>query len=401
MVDADSLQGDYGPSQTPWSQAELLWARGTTDAVFAARSDFAKAFIFADTPSPIPYAHREWVMLPEGEMITVDRVATKDAAHDMYVNFHADGTAGTFKFCRQRRDRHRRARAQLAIHGVLLSGGKPGITQPPLDMCTVTCNDACGACFSARFPVDEYSVAVPGPWAVAVHVIDGLASGEAQATVGSMNDDTVDPPPKQNAGVLGAAVYRGSKQSYVVASSAMAGAAGATMTYGVPGGSPSRHVVFDAPEDGSGKSLVTAAVAGRYAVRDHHHRGRRLQGSRCSSRSRARADGCKATESTDASGTLPPGTGAGGARAPRAGRARARAPEARAKVARARAGASSGSGGGHSGCSCKVAGRDEWQPGGLRDAGSGSRPPQAAALVSSRSPEHSDGAGWWRAFAPP
>src|SRR6185503_14312261 len=69
-ADAD-LQGDYGPSQTPWSEAELMWARATTSAVYAARSDFAKAFIFACTPSPIPYAHREWVMLPEGEVVLV------------------------------------------------------------------------------------------------------------------------------------------------------------------------------------------------------------------------------------------------------------------------------------------------------------------------------------------
>ncbi len=34
-TDAD-LVADYTPSQTPWSTAELVWARGTTDAVYAA-----------------------------------------------------------------------------------------------------------------------------------------------------------------------------------------------------------------------------------------------------------------------------------------------------------------------------------------------------------------------------
>ena len=82
-ADRRTSQGDYGPSQTPWSEAELTWARATTDAVYAARSDFAKAFIFACTPSPIPYAHREWVVLPEGEIVLVDRAAlsTTDALH--------------------------------------------------------------------------------------------------------------------------------------------------------------------------------------------------------------------------------------------------------------------------------------------------------------------------------
>ena len=52
-ADAD-LQVGYTPSQTPWSQDELLWARGTSDAVFAARSDFAKAFIFNGAAAPFP-----------------------------------------------------------------------------------------------------------------------------------------------------------------------------------------------------------------------------------------------------------------------------------------------------------------------------------------------------------
>jgi MYXO-CTERM domain-containing protein len=42
-------------------------------------------------------------------------------------------------------------------------------------------------------------MAVPGPFAVAIHVIDGLATRESEAIVGSLNDDTYDPAPKQNA----------------------------------------------------------------------------------------------------------------------------------------------------------------------------------------------------------
>ena len=88
----------------------------------------------------------------------------------------------------------------------------------------MSCSYPCGQCNAARFAVDEYSLSVPGTWAVAIHVIDGTGSSEAAAQVGSLNDDNFDPAPKQNAGVIGAAVYRGSKQSYVVASSAQDGA---------------------------------------------------------------------------------------------------------------------------------------------------------------------------------
>jgi MYXO-CTERM domain-containing protein len=262
-ADSDRVRGDYAPSQTPWSEAELVWARATPSGTYAARSDFAKAFAFADQPSDIPYARREWVMLPEGEIVTIDRVHTADADHNMYVSFHthtggtltgagcvATGTVGS---------------SQVAIHQVLLSeGGTAKIFHPKIGECSGSY--PFGTCTNARFDVDDYSLKVPGPFAVAIHVIDGLGAGEV-ATVGSLGDDDYDPAPKLNGGVMGAAVYRGGKQSYVVASSAVDGASPATMTYGVPRGA-SRHIAFDAPEDASGQSAVTAAkgAGGRCVV---------------------------------------------------------------------------------------------------------------------------------------
>ena len=133
----------------------------------------------------------------------------------------------------------------------------------------VLANAICLAVIPARnvtsgkpFAADKYFLTVPGPNALAIHVIDGLGSSESAAEVGSLNDTNYDPSQSQNSGVIGAAVYRNSlKQSYVVASSAPRGASGASMTYGVPGASAARHVVYDAPEAGDGTSLVVAAVA--------------------------------------------------------------------------------------------------------------------------------------------
>jgi len=63
------------------------------------------------------------------------------------------------------------------------------------------CSYPCGVCFRGAFSaVDDYSLKVPGDWAVAVHVIDGLAASEKPAVVGSLNDDGVDPPPKKKRG---------------------------------------------------------------------------------------------------------------------------------------------------------------------------------------------------------
>lgn len=309
-VTADStvVIGDYVPSQTPWSEADLPWARGTADGVYAARSDFAKAFIFSDTPSDIPYAHREWVMLPEGEIVTIDRVRTGDASRKMYVRFHTN-TAGALQLAGTTAT-GAVGGSSVAIHQVLASGGTASVTQTPVGDCFSV---PFGGCTAARFPVDEYDLDVPGPYAVAIHVIDGLGATEAAATVGSLNDDTYDPAPKQNAGVVGAAVYRSSKQSYVVASSAQDGASPATMTYGVPATAPSRHVVFDAPESADGQSVVTATAQGDRCVISITA-GTGFTGHPLMFEVASSTDACTVTESTDvAPGEPPPGGGVGGA----------------------------------------------------------------------------------------
>jgi len=309
-ADTDVLKGDYAATQTPWSEAELTWARGTSDAVYAARADFAKAFIFSDTPSDIRYAHREWVMLPEGEIVTIDRVHTADTAHGMYLGFHVNsGGAGKLKLTGVTASAKIGA-SEVAIHAVRLSGGTPAITQPEVGSCSLSCSYPCGQCDAARFPVDKYTVKVPGPSALAIHVIDGLAAGDPPAIVGSLNDDQYDPAPKQNVGVLGAAVFRAGKQSYVVASSAADGASPTTMSYGVPGESASRHVVFDAPEAASGQSTVKAAAQGGRCVISISA-GPGFAGHPLLFGVASAADGCTPSEDTNvASGEPPKGGGA-------------------------------------------------------------------------------------------
>jgi hypothetical protein len=201
--------------------------------------------------------------------------------------------------------------SKVTIHPVFLSGGTPKIVKVPAGACTMSCSYPCGQCNAARFAVDEYSLSVPGTWAVAIHVIDGTGSSEAAAQVGSLNDDNFDPAPKQNAGVIGAAVFRGSKQSYVVATSAQDGATGDSMTYGVPGTSAARHIVFDAPEAGDGSSSVTAAAqSGRCVITIGAGSGGGIAGHPLMFQVAAASDGCGVTAGTDVvPGTPPPGGG--------------------------------------------------------------------------------------------
>jgi MYXO-CTERM domain-containing protein len=305
--------GDYAPSQTPWSLADLPWARGTSDATVAARSDFAQAFIFAETPSDIPYARREWTMLPEGEVVVIDRVHTSAASRNMYVTLHTNTGGGGLTEANGVY-LGKAGSSQVAIHPVLLSGGTPAVTQPTTGDCTVSCNYPCAECDNVRFAVDEYQVKVPGTWAVAVHVIDGLGASESPATVDSMNDATIDPA-AQNGGILGASVLRTAKQTYVVASSAVDGVSPTTMTYGVPGTGDGRHIVFDAPEASDGTSAVTTTTeSGRCVVSISAGSGQGFTGHPLMFNVAAASVGCAPTDSTSVSPSPAPG-GDGGVEA--------------------------------------------------------------------------------------
>ena len=250
-----------------------MWARGTSDAVFAARSDFAKAFIFNGAASTIPYAHREWVMLPEGEVVTIDRLQTADAAHFAYFNFHTN-TGGTLVLANGIAT-GTVGGSTLAIHEVSLSGGTPSIVKPPVGTCTLTCNSPCGLCDAARFAVDDYTVKIPGPSVLAIHVIDGLASGEAPATVGSLNDDTYDPGAQAERGGDRRRGLSRRKAELRRRVERADGRFGRQLELRVPGASAARHVVFDAPEDAE-RIFVGGGDGAERPLRDHHHRRRRL-----------------------------------------------------------------------------------------------------------------------------
>jgi MYXO-CTERM domain-containing protein len=267
-ADAANLSGDYAMTQTPWSKAELLWARATSDATFAARADIAHAFDFnsPQTLSDVTYAHREWTMLPEGEVVLIDRAHTSAAGRDMFVTIHTN-TGGGGLTASNNVWSGTISGSKVAIHPVKLSGGTPSVSTPAIfnGSCSISCNYPCGKCTDTRFKVDAYRVNVPGTWAVAVHVIDGLASSDTAPTVASIDDPSVDKN-AQNAGVVGASVLRNGKQSYVVASSAVDGVSPATMTYAVPAATSSRHVVYDAPEASDGTSSVTASASNGQCV---------------------------------------------------------------------------------------------------------------------------------------
>jgi hypothetical protein len=247
-VDSGNVGGDYRPSQTPWSEAELRWARATKSGIVAARGDFHGAYRVQEIPSDIPFAQRDWVFLPEGEIVTVDRVDTGNPTRKLYLRFRtpahltmsadhktAAGTVG---------------KSTVAIHIAALSAGAPVLRVPAVRDCEGV---PFGSCNRSRARIDEYAVELPGPVASAVHVIDGIKREDAAASV------KVERPN----GLLGVTVKRAGLTPVTVMTSGQSSSrTPSTFSYPVDARDGTRHVVYDAPEDDHGRSTVKASARG-------------------------------------------------------------------------------------------------------------------------------------------
>jgi len=248
-VDSKVVRGDYKPSQTGWSDADLTWARATRSGVVAARADVGPAFNFVDMPSDVPLARRDWLFLHEGEIVIVDRVRTDAPDRGVYLQFRVPGALVLSNGVARARSGH----SAVAIHGVKLApAAEPALTKVPAKS---SCDDEkkFGACRAARIPVDDYTLKLPGPEVLAIHVIDGLAESEPAAEVAAL-------APPDDDEVVGAAVTRAGKQTFVVAARALSADPPAHLGYAVSGAHPARHVVLDAPVGPDGQVAVTASA---------------------------------------------------------------------------------------------------------------------------------------------
>jgi hypothetical protein len=355
-VDSNTIEAQDKPSQSVWENAsELLWARGATSGIAAARADLSGAFAGTNgTKSDVPFARRDWVFLPEGDVVVLDRARTDDSSRKMHVRFRTTANLALSSSAPYVANGGVGGSA-LFIHAVKLSDGAPQLRK-------VVGNGTCdgipyGKCEASRFPVTEYFVDVPGPNPVAIHVMDGLGPSDQGPIVAAMNDSSIEATPGQNDAVVGALVRRGGLATFVVASSGKDGIAGASMTYVVPGDAASRQVVFDAPEDASGKSSVTTASKdGHCTITINAAKpgaGVAFEGHPLMFGVSKASDGCKTTEDV----AVAPGSVVGGGGAAGNGD---------------HGGAASGGGSDDSGCGCGLVGSGAPLPSWLGVVGIGS-----------------------------
>jgi len=290
-VDSDVVMEDYKPSQTFWSEADLPWARATQSRVVAARAEVERAFAFGDTPSDVPLARRDWVFLPEGELVTIDRALTGGARRKLYLRFRTPATLTLAPDARHPGAFLARGTAggsALAIHDVLTRpAGTPTVTAVSKGG---DCGKQFGACAVSRIDVNDYALKIAGEEVLAVHVHDALGKAEAPAEADGVS----------GAAVVGARVVRGGKTTFVLAAAHASARPGKTLAYDVPGDVATRHVVFDAPEDATGRAAVTAkVVGGRCAVSLADAGGPMLAGRPLIFDLAPAAQGCAVSEETN------------------------------------------------------------------------------------------------------
>lgn len=245
---------EYTPGQMPGGTPELTRARTTRGGVVMARSDLRGAFVFKEQ-SDVALAQRDWLLLPEGDLVVIDRAKTGGPSLGAQIRFR---TPATLSRAKDGSAEGRAGRSQIAIRPVYLSGGSPNVHTPAV------VKYVSGGPYNtdnARYDVTEYRVRVPGPAPLAIHALHAFGEREPPPTSGPLDAGHV----AAAEGLLGAYVRRGSRATYVLATASADATSPSSIRYEIPGDTSSRHVVLDTPS-GAPRVAVTSNVEGGRCV---------------------------------------------------------------------------------------------------------------------------------------
>jgi hypothetical protein len=174
-VESGVLPAEYLPSQAYWgagTQFSFIRQLGRS-GVLAARCDYAQQYRIQDTPSDVPMAQRDFIVVPANDgqdvaLVVIDRATTPGAQRGLHLRFRAladleesaDGYVG------------RLGATRMQILALESSSGTRELRSLPGSSCFVA-GYTRGNCDAARFPIHEYRTRLDGPNPAAVHVITG------------------------------------------------------------------------------------------------------------------------------------------------------------------------------------------------------------------------------------
>lgn len=241
-VDSASLPPGYSPSQGLWGEKSgLVWTRQSGSGVAVARCDYADQFQRSDVPSDVSRALRDFVMVPTATgaaVVLIDRAST--AAADRSLHLRVRSPSALTLAGEMARGKH--GSSSLSIRKVYSSSGTPEVRSLPQ---VSECPPSSRTCDVSKLPSgSEYRIAVAGPSAVAIHVLDALPA-DVEAPAGEL---------LSGPGYRGVLLERGTTRVAVISGDESS----APMTYRVRATGGAVHVVLDAPHGPDGTSDVTA-----------------------------------------------------------------------------------------------------------------------------------------------
>ncbi len=239
-VESAQLPDDYKPSQAYWSEKTgFRWAHQNASGVAVARCDYADQYKFQHRPSDVPAAQRDVVVFPwdqgrNATVVVIDHARSGDAKRGLHLRFRtqakltADGSSA----------RGNRGSSSIAVRQLWASGGTGLARSRKGGDCFSGATR--GGCDIPRFPIDEWTLVVPGPTMEAAHVLDASASGANEPA-----------PAVERQGVVTVVAAKRGGSSFVVA---VGGAA--TVTYRAAAGI---HAVLDGPADATVSAVADKA----------------------------------------------------------------------------------------------------------------------------------------------
>lgn len=220
-VDSRQQVPKYRPSQAPWGETtHFVWAVEMASGVVATRCDYADQYKFQERETDIPLALRDIVLVPWGQdgadasFVIVDRAKTGAVDQHMYLRFRSPGAFALDGEVAKTEV----GASSFTVRRVGPPGARPEVRVPKVEPCWEADR---GKCDSARLPVGEYRIEIPGPAMEAIHVLD--AAGAPDLAVTTIGDGVVH-------------LRRGDRDAYVAAR---------PVTYTTTPSAGAVHVVLD------------------------------------------------------------------------------------------------------------------------------------------------------------
>ena len=177
---SENLPADYRPSQAFWGRKTgFRWIRTPESGLIAARCDYADQYRIQETPSDIPLAYRDFLLIPYPDaeetesalLFVLDRSKGRTPGQTLNLRFRSPAKLELAAVTAS----GRLGDSNVSIRRLLNSEIKVSLRKLQRGSCYSE-QFTRGNCDAARFAISEVSEVLAGPKANAVHLVEATSS---------------------------------------------------------------------------------------------------------------------------------------------------------------------------------------------------------------------------------